>query len=81
MTGDRAKLAIVLKHERWVLDQVAYDLAGGRATARQCAETAVVLERVARLLREHAAAVSFGGGAVDGVVDAGVLGERGEASW
>ncbi|WP_438386931.1 hypothetical protein [Actinopolyspora saharensis] len=45
------------------------------------ASVMVVLERVARLLRDHAAAVSFGGGAVDGVVDAGVLGERGEASW
>ncbi|SDJ72781.1 hypothetical protein SAMN04487820_101508 [Actinopolyspora mzabensis] len=77
MTGERARLAIALKHEEWVLERVAYDLAGGRATARQCAETAVVLERVARQLREHAAAVSFGGGAVDGVVDAGVLGDEG----
>ncbi|WP_017976325.1 hypothetical protein [Actinopolyspora halophila] len=81
MTSERAKLAITLRHEQWVLDQVAYDLAGGRATARQCSETAVVLERVARLLRDHAAAASFGGGAVDGVVDAGVLGERSEGAW
>ncbi|PRW64733.1 hypothetical protein [Actinopolyspora mortivallis] len=73
MTSDQTRLALLLTHEQWMVDQVAYDLAGGRATARQCAETARLLERAARQLREHGAALSFGGGLTGGVIDAGVI--------
>nr|WP_218862677.1 hypothetical protein [Actinopolyspora biskrensis] len=54
-------MAIVLAHEQWELEQASYDISAGRATAKRCAETAGVLERLARELRDYAATLAFGG--------------------
>ncbi|WP_438387083.1 hypothetical protein [Actinopolyspora saharensis] len=69
MTTHEGKLAIVLAHEQWELEQASYDIAAGRATAKGCAETAGVLERLARELRDYAATLSFGGGQPPTTVD------------
>lgn len=78
MTTHAGKLAIVLAHEQWELEQASYDIAAGRATAKRCAETAGVLERLARELRDHAATLGFGGGHSPTTVDSDEPDGRGD---
>ncbi|NYH79256.1 hypothetical protein FHR84_002590 [Actinopolyspora biskrensis] len=59
MSTRHGELATFLVHEQWRLEQLAYDIAGHRCTARQCAETAAAVERVSAVLRDYAASLPF----------------------
>ncbi|PRW64287.1 hypothetical protein CEP50_06270 [Actinopolyspora mortivallis] len=50
---------MLLAHEQWRLEQLSYDVARRRCTARQCCEAAAVLERLSAGLREYAASLPF----------------------
>ncbi|WP_157405289.1 hypothetical protein [Actinopolyspora halophila] len=51
---NRGELAVWAAHEQWRMEQLAYDLAGGHATGRQCREAAAVFDHLAAQLRGHA---------------------------
>ncbi|WP_157062905.1 hypothetical protein [Actinopolyspora mortivallis] len=59
MSTRHGELATLLAHEQWRLEQLSYDVARRRCTARQCCEAATVLERLSAVLREYAARLPF----------------------
>ncbi|SFT60182.1 hypothetical protein SAMN04487904_104193 [Actinopolyspora lacussalsi subsp. righensis] len=61
MTGHPTRPNIALSHDPEQLDRTIHDIAAGRATARQCAETASALRHLSHELSDHAAVLAFGG--------------------
>ncbi|WP_092602792.1 hypothetical protein [Actinopolyspora xinjiangensis] len=81
MTSYAGRLGMWLAHEQWKLEQASYDIPARRASPRQCAELAGVLQRLSDELRDYAAGLAFSGGRPPGAgsIDPDELGGRGEA--
>ncbi|SDP87257.1 hypothetical protein SAMN04487905_11178 [Actinopolyspora xinjiangensis] len=61
MTGPSARPNPTPSHDPERLERTMRDIAAGRATARQCAETASALRHLSHELSDYAAALAFGG--------------------
>ncbi|MEU5847277.1 hypothetical protein [Saccharopolyspora shandongensis] len=53
MTRETAALAVLLRKAQWLLDDLAYEVAAGRARESDLCGVADVLDEVARLLRSE----------------------------